>query len=101
MSEDSNEPVVEEEPPQAEPKAAAPATKGKGTLTRDARGKPKDIKGTLNVLCAPRVVGTMYDTQRQVRIPSSGQNPTAVSDITAGSWLWCQMDKGLIVKVGK
>lgn len=70
-----------------------------GTLTRDSKGTPKNVKGPIAVTCSPKVIGTMFDTERQVRIPAAGQNAVQISDVKASSWLWCQMDAGLIIKV--
>ena len=98
-AEDVSEETVEE--PTPAPAPAKTAKKADGTLTRTATGKPKDVKGPLSLLCSTKVTGTMYDAERQVRIPASGQNPVQVGGVKAGSWLWCQLDSGLVVKVGK
>lgn len=97
---EENPEVSQPEPSVKEKPAAKKSKAGAGTLTRDAKNSPKDIKGALHVTCSNKVVGTMYDTDREVRIPSAGQNAVQIADVKAGSWLWCQMDAGLVIKVG-
>lgn len=107
MSEDqkpedqAEEQVEETTQPVKENKPAKPRAPSKVSLTRNAKGEPADIKGDLSIVCSDRVTGTMFDNDRNVRIPAAGQNPVAVTGVTAGSWLWCQIDAGLIIKIGK
>jgi len=98
MSDEQNEnqePAVEESPAVVE----RPNRKKKSAIETLSGGA--DLRGSgFRLMCSQRVTGTLFDNDRNIRIPPSGHGDVKASGpILAGSWLAAQILAGLVVIV--
>ena len=99
MSEEQNESVAEEE---AAPEVAHKSTRKKVNahekVVKQLESK-KDATASdgFRVCLTPKATGTMFDNDRNIRIPAAGNGDVkASSPIKYGSWLHAQIAAGLI-----